>query len=627
MQPPVSSLSDPPGSGNTLVVLLHAYTQSANHLASVARVTRQSLAAAELLVPELPVRRIFSTADPNEIANAVVELIDQRWQAAQELGRPYESIVLVGHSIGALLARKAYVIACGEDPRAPFEEAIATRDERPWAGRVQRIVLLAGMNRGWRITHHLGILNAALWWLGTTTGSILQLLLRHRFLIFDIRRGAEFITQLRIQWLRMRQRAANSDAHTTSPGQALTVQLLGSVDDMVSPEDNIDLVSGGDFFYLDVPYSGHADVINMAEQRKALPDDSQTIGDIRASNYRLALTGDEAILKAAAVLPQDHAPFIKASAIDNVIFVIHGIRDAGYWTHKIARAVQKHARRQGQTFATETSSYGYFPMAPFLFAWKRREKVEWLMDQYAEAVAQYPNATFHFVGHSNGTYCLARALELYPCCQFGRIVFAGSVVRTGYDWDRFLPRVDNCIHPAKPAAAKSCQESARGRHGQVGAVLNFVASSDWVVAWFPKLFQTALPIQDLGSAGHDGFLQGVPAAGQTGPPFGRVAQLSYIRGSHSAAIAEANWNAIAAFIVNGSIIEEAPQTLFTRRGAWLVMTLGRLPWIVWAGITAFAVYLALLLFWGLSAMGLPEWAVTLGVVLYAFLMKKVVTKV
>ena len=44
---------------------------------------------------------------------------------------------------------------------------------------------------------------------------------------------------------------------------ALTIQLLGSTDDKVSPEDNIDLVTGSAFVYLDVPWSGHLTILDM----------------------------------------------------------------------------------------------------------------------------------------------------------------------------------------------------------------------------------------------------------------------------------------------------------------------------------------------------------------------------
>jgi hypothetical protein len=213
-------------------------------------------------------------------------------------------------------------------------------------------------------------------------------------------------------------------------------------------------------------------------------------------------------------MPADNPAGEPQPEVTDVIFVIHGIRDAGYWTHKIARRVREKGKRLGRVVATETSSYGYFPMLRFFLPGERRIKTQWLMDQYVEACALYPNARFSFVGHSNGTYLLASALRDYRCCRFNRVLFAGSVVRRQYDWDRYIAR------------------------GQVQEVANYVATADWVVAFFPKALQT-LGIQDLGSAGHDGFRSAA------------VSQVSFVKGAHSAAIQEDNWDAIADFILSG----------------------------------------------------------------------------
>jgi hypothetical protein len=46
------------------------------------------------------------------------------------------------------------------------------------------------------------------------------------------------------------------------------------------------------------------------------------------------------------------------------VFVVHGIRDEGHWTHKVARKVlmRAHDDERLDKFATETASYGFFPM-------------------------------------------------------------------------------------------------------------------------------------------------------------------------------------------------------------------------------------------------------------------------
>jgi alpha-beta hydrolase superfamily lysophospholipase len=106
-------------------------------------------------------------------------------------------------------------------------------------------------------------------------------------------------------------------------------------------------------------------------------------------------------------------------------------------------------------------------LLPFLLPWARRKKVEWLMDQYTESKAKYPEAEFSYVGHSNGPYLLAGALRDYRCCRFKNVVFAGSVVHTDYDWSEFLG--------SQPQRVK--------------VILNYVATSDAVVAFFPKAME------------------------------------------------------------------------------------------------------------------------------------------
>lgn len=537
------------GGSRDLVVLLHAYRVGPDSLDRVRETVAEAYPDADLFAPKLPTG-VWSFRDPNAIVQDLLERIDELWeqQSRRRDGGGYERIVLVGHSLGGLLARKLYVCACGRTPRAPFEAVLEAEEPREWAARIDRIILLAGMNRGWAVSHHLSLKNAVLWTIGTALGTALSWVRRQRPLIFQVRRGAPFITQLRIQWLAMRHRADQErHAGRERVGAALVVQLLGSIDDMVAPEDNIDLVTGRDFVYLDVPRSGHSTVIEM--------DDSPA-GRERRAVFSRSLLDTPGRLASAGVEPGDLTPRDPDPEVTDVVFVIHGIRDEGYWTHKIARRTRLLARGAGRKLATETSSYGYFPMLPFLLPHRRRAKVEWLMDQYTEDLALYPNADFSFVGHSNGTYLLAKALEEYPACRFRYVVFAGSVVRTRYDWRRMLEA------------------------GRVRAVLNFVATRDWVVALFPKALQT-VRLQDLGSAGHDGFFA-IPSGHQ----------VCYVAGGHSAALREDFWDSIAHFVVHGrpgplpsGLVRDEPSRALRALGwasplLWLVLIGG----LVWGGL-------------------------------------------
>lgn len=234
----------------------------------------------------------------------------------------------------------------------------------------------------------------------------------------------------------------------------------------------------------------------------------------------MALFSNVEELKLIQTIPSDDFKIKVNKKITDVVFVIHGIRDTAYWTHKVARrikalgdsAISEDKRRM---FSTETSSYGYFPILSFLNPSHRNRKVEWLMDQYTENLIKYPNAKFSYVGHSNGTYLLAKALNEYEC-EFKNIVFAGSVVPQEYNWN------------------KKIEEK------KVEKIFNIVTTSDWVVACVPKALRS-LNVKDLGSAGFDGFSS-----------ISDQFQIKYAPGSHFSGLTEQYWDSIAEFIVYGN---------------------------------------------------------------------------
>lgn len=101
----------------TLVVLLHAYALHSNDLVAVEKAVKSF--CGENVEDNLIVLRLelpastFSMSDPNEIVIDIIGQIDQKVAEAAESERPIEDIFLIGHSLGALLARKLYVVACG----------------------------------------------------------------------------------------------------------------------------------------------------------------------------------------------------------------------------------------------------------------------------------------------------------------------------------------------------------------------------------------------------------------------------------------------------------------------------------------------------------------------------------
>ena len=531
-------------SSRTLVVALHGYTRGPASLAHVERAIRACIPGAHVVVPKLPLST-FSCADPNAIVADLLQQVDALFSRER-----HDRIILVGYSMGGLLARKLYIAACGNNDRAPLEPVLSSQCAAPreWAARVERIVLLAGMNNGWSIDYHMGLWSAFKLSAGVLLGRLLHFVHRGWPTIFNMRRGAPFLIQLRVQWLIMRRLASARGVGATS-----VIQLLGTVDDLVSPRDNVDVVTGQDFYFLDVPKSGHLDVVTM---------DESPAGSARTEVFQRALSLSPAQLKESSVLIADIDPVPPRHEVEELVFVIHGIRDEGFWTEKIARAVMREGHKCDRRFARETSTYGYFGMLPFLSSWQRRQKVEWLMNRYAEALAHYPNLKkIHYVGHSNGTYLLAKAIEQYPCCQFNRIVFAGSVVPSTYDWSRYINRF--------PPQAEE--------------VLNYAATGDWVVAYFPNCFEF-LGIADLGGAGHLGFKEGSVAPEADS----KVVNVEYVVGAHSAALTEENWSSIARFIVHGHGAGADPlcgARTWKRHSGW-VGFFGKFPPIIWLCLAA-----------------------------------------
>jgi len=183
------------GRSKELVVILHGNLSSPKKLSSVRRIVEEELPDADIYIPKLPTS-LTSITMPTIIVQNLLNDIDQIYAGNSGVqGAPnYNKIILIGHSLGALLARKLYVCACGEIPSAPIEPEISAKNTRVWAEKIERIVLLAGMNRGWRISHGLSLINLFLWNIGIVFGNIFWILRRKPPLIFSIRKGAPFIT-------------------------------------------------------------------------------------------------------------------------------------------------------------------------------------------------------------------------------------------------------------------------------------------------------------------------------------------------------------------------------------------------------------------------------------------------
>jgi pimeloyl-ACP methyl ester carboxylesterase len=561
------------GRSSELVVIFHGFGTSPKKMEGLRQAVRCTRPNADIYVRRMPyagLRSYWCTVPLEEICGAVVREIDDLWNERKGQSKVgYRRILLVGHSMGSVVARRIAILAYGENRDASFESCLKDFvGPRAWANAVNRLVLVAGMNGGWSITSTLDWFDTVRWGFGQLVGEIVFC---GRLTILGIRKGAPFLSQTRLQWLALMRRRR--------PPKIIVVQLLGTIDDLVGPGDVVDYAidceTNNTFFYLEMGHTGHHDAVEMRApgrgkakkpikqpKQRAIQFSDEQIQAARWKKFCMALNDGVRVLKENSIphsYMSDSLPPSPQKHVTDVVMVIHGIRDRGFWTQKVARVIKEQAGKRRHQFQSFSLSYGYFAMLPFIWPWVRQRKVEWLMNHYVELRAQYPRAQFSYVGHSNGTYLAAHALQKYRAVRFKRIVFAGSVVRRDYDWRELV----------KPKSENSRQ--------RVWKILNFVATGDWVVALFPKALQP-FRIFDVGSAGYDGFDQGARAG---------VREVKFIKGRHSAGHEERHWKDIAAFIINGNVsgkeasAQSAPlreashySTLIVAAGAILIVGFG-----------------------------------------------------
>ena len=383
--------------------------------------------------------------------NLAIELqarIDAEWAGATR----YEEIVLVGHSTGGLIARQVYLRAVG---------AVQGQDRSDWGERVTRIVLMASINRGVDLKSRRDLRPLA--W----AARVFRFL--PHFTFEDILRGSDFLTNMRIDWIRHftaladREPPGERSIHSTPEQGPLVVQLLGTKDDLVKRDDSRDVFAFPNGHYLTVPDSTHKDLYRL---------DIGTDPGRRYTVLRRAFVEDFS-------RGSDRPSVIEGHSVSRVVFLLHGIRASNVedWIANLDQAIK--AQSASGTVVIEPT-YGYLSAARFTLPTIRRRYIPVFKDWYIDAIVKYPNAKLDIIAHSNGTYILGNSLVTSPGMRFVNVVLVGCVLPVDFRWGDLIQKQ------------------------QVSRVRNDRANRDWPVALLCNALN-GLGMRDVGTAGFAGF--------------------------------------------------------------------------------------------------------------------------
>ena len=262
-------------------------------------------------------RSWFSFTTPDHVADELNAAICQSWAA----NGPFDELILVGHSFGGLVVRETYLRGSGVDPDFP------QRSE--WAAAVKRIILFSAINRGVKPEDFFEVRMFS--WAARVFPPFRKVLAWH------ILRGSDFVTNLRIRW--MRHFAALAEP-------PVIVQLRGTDDKVVRRDDSYDMEQFPTAYYISVPGAKHKNLFRL----DTAPDPAG----------RFALLRDSFVHDQ----PRD-GENIKVEGSKQVVLVVHGIRaDNRTWVQQTEDLIHKkwpEVRPIGLRYELVTAAQFAFP--------------------------------------------------------------------------------------------------------------------------------------------------------------------------------------------------------------------------------------------------------------------------
>jgi pimeloyl-ACP methyl ester carboxylesterase len=336
--------------------------------------------------------RSTSIGKARDYASLLSSCISEKFRAAN-----YRSVTLIGHSIGGMITRRAFLGAAGA-----FADSAPAADD--WPSKVDSILLFASVNRG--------VPASAKWW-GPSAAWLLRTFPHPQLVIEDLVAGSDFIADVRIAWIRY---FGEHDAATPLPR---VVQFWGTRDSVVTEQDNADLEAFSGPVVERVSDATHGDLQMVDPDHAADP------------TARWALFRHHLFDESPPGRRQVHTP-------TRVLFIARGIRDTS--NSEWVTDLQQRAERVYSKENVIPIEYGWFSAAHFAFRPLRSKMIPRFRDLYAERLAREPLTTFDFIGHSNGTYILGESLRTTPSMRFRNVALAAPVLPTDFDWDTLFKR-------------------------------------------------------------------------------------------------------------------------------------------------------------------------------------------
>ncbi|MHC2566358.1 hypothetical protein [Bradyrhizobium liaoningense] len=334
---------------------------------------------------------LFSRVGLEEVARTFEAELLQKWLASGG----FHEIVLIGHSLGALIARKAWLNAV--DPSQGDDYT-----GNAWGAKVSRFVLFAGLSRGIDTEKKLY----------RRLESRLVEALPGRFTIEDCYRGSAFITNLRISWIRHL-------AKLPLDAQPITVQLLGPKDGIVTGADSIDLDAFPNTNHTYVPGAGHGDVHNL---------DQAVDPNARLKIFLEAFRRERPLM--SSLLPEYEN--------SRVLMIVHGIRASNIddWV----KNAKEFANQRWPDVVAKSPTYLYLSALRFALPSVRKRYARFFRDFYSDEIAKHRKAQVSVLCHSNGTYSLGHCLTNFQSISVDRVCLAGSVLPTKYGWTELIKK-------------------------------------------------------------------------------------------------------------------------------------------------------------------------------------------